>query len=288
VESERCDGGKAAICVRVRAARTIDDRALPAVRYRALDRLCPAAGQPARRSGRPGVAEIAIAAGGAAAPAGKPAKSRPSRTQPCREAARQPDAGGHRAGGLGAPAGGFGAPAGVHELRPAEGQVGARARRAGANFAGVRHHRGAAVAGRAGGAAAAQEARAYRALLRTVGARRCSQPRVALRFQRLVPHCGRPAHRSADHLGCAYAAPVPPSGRGEGRHGPRAGRFEAAFGEYGPPQAIRTDQGAPFGSRALAGLSRLAAGWISLGIVPQPIAAGHPKQNGTHEPCIAR
>lgn len=64
--------------------------------------------------------------------------------------------------------------------------------------------------------------------------------------------------------------------------------FEAAFRECGLPQFIRTDQGAPFGSRALAGLSRLAAGWISLGIVPQPIAAGHPKQNGTHEPCIAR
>jgi hypothetical protein len=27
----------------------------------------------------------------------------------------------------------------------------------------------------------------------------------------------------------------------------------------------------------------MAAGWISLGIVPQPIAAGHPKQNRTHE-----
>jgi transposase InsO family protein len=64
--------------------------------------------------------------------------------------------------------------------------------------------------------------------------------------------------------------------------------FEAAFRECGLPQFIRTDQGAPFGSRALARLSWLAAGWISLGIVPQPIAAGHPKQNGTHEPCIAR
>jgi hypothetical protein len=64
--------------------------------------------------------------------------------------------------------------------------------------------------------------------------------------------------------------------------------FEAAFRECGLPQFIRTDQGAPFGSRAPAALSRLAAGWISLGIVPQPIAAGHPKQNGTHEPCIAR
>jgi transposase InsO family protein len=34
--------------------------------------------------------------------------------------------------------------------------------------------------------------------------------------------------------------------------------FEAAFREYGMPPAIRTDNGAPFASRALAGLSRLA------------------------------
>lgn len=59
--------------------------------------------------------------------------------------------------------------------------------------------------------------------------------------------------------------------------------FEAAFGEYGMPQAIRTDNGAPFASRALAGLSRLAVWWIKLGIVPERIAAGHPEQNGRHE-----
>ena len=34
--------------------------------------------------------------------------------------------------------------------------------------------------------------------------------------------------------------------------------FEAAFREYGLPQAIRTDNGAPFASQAIAGLSRLA------------------------------
>jgi transposase InsO family protein len=59
--------------------------------------------------------------------------------------------------------------------------------------------------------------------------------------------------------------------------------FEAAFREYGMPQAIRTDNGAPFASRALAGLSRLAVWWIKLGIVPERIAAGHPEQNGRHE-----
>jgi putative transposase len=59
--------------------------------------------------------------------------------------------------------------------------------------------------------------------------------------------------------------------------------FEAAFREYGMPEAIRTDNGAPFASRALAGLSRLAVWWIKLGIVPERIAAGHPEQNGRHE-----
>ncbi len=59
--------------------------------------------------------------------------------------------------------------------------------------------------------------------------------------------------------------------------------FEAAFREYGMPGAIRTDNGAPFASRALAGLSRLAVWWIKLGIVPERIAAGHPEQNGRHE-----
>jgi putative transposase len=59
--------------------------------------------------------------------------------------------------------------------------------------------------------------------------------------------------------------------------------FESAFRECGLPSAIRTDNGAPFASRAVAGLSRLAVWWMKLGIVPERIAAGHPEQNGRHE-----
>jgi transposase InsO family protein len=59
--------------------------------------------------------------------------------------------------------------------------------------------------------------------------------------------------------------------------------FEAAFREYGMPEAIRTDNGPPFATAAVAGLSRLAVWWIKLGIVPERIAAGHPEQNGRHE-----
>jgi transposase InsO family protein len=59
--------------------------------------------------------------------------------------------------------------------------------------------------------------------------------------------------------------------------------FEAAFREYGMPRAMRTDNGAPFASRAIAGLSRLSVWWIKLGIVAQRIEPGHPEQNGRHE-----
>lgn len=59
--------------------------------------------------------------------------------------------------------------------------------------------------------------------------------------------------------------------------------FEAAFREYGLPQSIRTDNGPPFASNGLGGLSRLAVWWIKLGIMPERIAAGRPEQNGRHE-----
>jgi transposase InsO family protein len=59
--------------------------------------------------------------------------------------------------------------------------------------------------------------------------------------------------------------------------------FEAAFREHGLPESIRTDNGAPFASSAVGGLSRLAVWWIKLGIVHERIQAGHPEQNGRHE-----
>ncbi len=59
--------------------------------------------------------------------------------------------------------------------------------------------------------------------------------------------------------------------------------FELAFREFGLPFSIRTDNGAPFSSRAPAGLSFLAIWWIRLGIRPERIQPGHPEQNGRHE-----
>ena len=59
--------------------------------------------------------------------------------------------------------------------------------------------------------------------------------------------------------------------------------FEAAFREHGLPEAIRTDNGPPFASKAVAGLSQLSVWWIRLGITHERIQAGHPEQNGRHE-----
>ncbi len=59
--------------------------------------------------------------------------------------------------------------------------------------------------------------------------------------------------------------------------------MDAAFREYGLPRAIRTDNGPPFASVGLAGLSRLSIRWIKLGIIPERIAPGHPEQNSRHE-----
>ena len=59
--------------------------------------------------------------------------------------------------------------------------------------------------------------------------------------------------------------------------------FEKAFREYGLPSAIRTDNGVPFASTGIRGLSRLSVWFIKLGIVPERIEKGHPEQNGRHE-----
>jgi len=59
--------------------------------------------------------------------------------------------------------------------------------------------------------------------------------------------------------------------------------FEAAFREYGLPRAILTDNGPPFVTTGLHGLSRLAVWWLKLGIQPTRTEPGHPEQNGRHE-----
>lgn len=60
-------------------------------------------------------------------------------------------------------------------------------------------------------------------------------------------------------------------------------RFARAFAQYGLPDRIRSDNGGPFASPGLGGLSTLSVWWIRLGIIPERIAPGHPEQNGSHE-----
>ena len=59
--------------------------------------------------------------------------------------------------------------------------------------------------------------------------------------------------------------------------------FERAFREYGLPLAIRTDNGVPFATQAIHGLSYLNVWWMRLGIQHQRIHPGRPQQNGAHE-----
>lgn len=59
--------------------------------------------------------------------------------------------------------------------------------------------------------------------------------------------------------------------------------FERLFHEVGLPYAIRTDNGCPFGSPSVFGLSRLTVWFMKLGIVHDPIEPGKPQQNGSHE-----
>jgi transposase InsO family protein len=59
--------------------------------------------------------------------------------------------------------------------------------------------------------------------------------------------------------------------------------FERLFQEHGLPQAIRTDNGVPFATAAIGGLSQLNLWWTKLGIAHQRIEPGKPQQNGRHE-----
>ncbi len=64
--------------------------------------------------------------------------------------------------------------------------------------------------------------------------------------------------------------------------------FERAFREYGLPRAIRTDNGVPFATQAIHGLSDLNVWWMRLGIQHQRIHPGCPQENGAHERMHAR
>ena len=67
------------------------------------------------------------------------------------------------------------------------------------------------------------------------------------------------------------------------REAPVFTAFHRLFQERGLPLAIRSDNGVPFASRSLYGLSRLSVWWLRLGIGIERITPGKPQQNGRHE-----
>jgi len=59
--------------------------------------------------------------------------------------------------------------------------------------------------------------------------------------------------------------------------------MERVFKDIGLPDAIRSDNGAPFGSTGAGGLSTLSVWWLKLGIEPRYIRPANPQDNGRHE-----
>ena len=58
---------------------------------------------------------------------------------------------------------------------------------------------------------------------------------------------------------------------------------EELFSLYGLPAVMRSDNGAPFASTGLGGLTKLSVYWLRLGIILERIRPAHPEENGRHE-----
>jgi putative transposase len=91
---------------------------------------------------------------------------------------------------------------------------------------------------------------------------RCDPLTISDAYSRFLLRC-----QAAKHPDLCYTKPL----------------FDATFREYGLPDCIRIDNGAPFASVGLGGLSELSVWWIKLGIRPERIQPGKPAQNGRHE-----
>jgi putative transposase len=59
--------------------------------------------------------------------------------------------------------------------------------------------------------------------------------------------------------------------------------FKRLFEEHGLPDRFRSDNGSPFASAGITGLTPLSIRFIKLGIALERIAPGKPQQNGRHE-----
>lgn len=58
---------------------------------------------------------------------------------------------------------------------------------------------------------------------------------------------------------------------------------EEIFSCHGLPAVMRSDNGVPFCSTGLAGLTKLSVFWLRLGIILERIRPAHPEENGRHE-----
>jgi transposase InsO family protein len=58
---------------------------------------------------------------------------------------------------------------------------------------------------------------------------------------------------------------------------------EEVFRTHGIPAVMRSDNGVPFACAGLAGLTKLSAYWLRLGIKLERIRPAHPEENGRHE-----
>jgi transposase InsO family protein len=58
---------------------------------------------------------------------------------------------------------------------------------------------------------------------------------------------------------------------------------EEVFRSHGLPAVMRSDNGVPFSSTGLGGLTKLSVFWLRLGIVLERIRPAHPEENGRHE-----
>jgi len=63
--------------------------------------------------------------------------------------------------------------------------------------------------------------------------------------------------------------------------------FDRLFRQYGLPRAMRTDNGVPFASTALHGLTPLNVWWLRLGIQHQRILPAHPQQKDYASYCTS-
>jgi putative transposase len=56
-----------------------------------------------------------------------------------------------------------------------------------------------------------------------------------------------------------------------------------SFASFGLPECIHSDNGSPFASRAIAGLSQMSVQWVKLGIGIERSRPACPQDNGAHE-----